>query len=303
MGVPSWQTCARWAAHPNLQSLASQLCSLPAGMFRSGCLTPSLKWGCYELMWLWQQGFAGWGFGLTQWTRGHSATERVTDEKAEASEVHGCVCVPVFVQVLLFHFVDNWTSVVFLSGRILGSGAFGKVVEGTAYGLSRSQPVMKVAVKMLKREFIRLNQWQTTVLNKVKDGSVAVLYLLNFVLGNNWQVGKVMERMIPKNLQSKEDTDSDRDWANSDGRLVDGWMHGWSVGLIMCDSHGCRLLFQPRHAPVRSRPWCLNWRSWLILDHISTLWTSWEHAPSQVNTAHTVLRYKANTCYEITVHA
>lgn len=39
------------------------------------------------------------------------------------------------------------------AGRILGSGAFGKVVEGTAYGLSRSQPVMKVAVKMLKREF------------------------------------------------------------------------------------------------------------------------------------------------------
>ncbi|KAM4808869.1 platelet-derived growth factor receptor alpha [Rhinophrynus dorsalis] len=35
-------------------------------------------------------------------------------------------------------------------GRILGSGAFGKVVEGAAYGLSRSQPVMKVAVKMLK---------------------------------------------------------------------------------------------------------------------------------------------------------
>ncbi|XP_072568564.1 platelet-derived growth factor receptor alpha [Paramormyrops kingsleyae] len=35
-------------------------------------------------------------------------------------------------------------------GRVLGSGAFGKVVEGMAYGLSRSQPVMKVAVKMLK---------------------------------------------------------------------------------------------------------------------------------------------------------
>ncbi|XP_076873224.1 platelet-derived growth factor receptor alpha isoform X2 [Brachyhypopomus gauderio] len=35
-------------------------------------------------------------------------------------------------------------------GRVLGSGAFGKVVEGTAYGLSRSQQVMKVAVKMLK---------------------------------------------------------------------------------------------------------------------------------------------------------
>ncbi|XP_034036396.1 platelet-derived growth factor receptor alpha [Thalassophryne amazonica] len=35
-------------------------------------------------------------------------------------------------------------------GRILGSGAFGKVVEGTTYGLSRSQPVMKAQLKMLK---------------------------------------------------------------------------------------------------------------------------------------------------------
>lgn len=43
--------------------------------------------------------------------------------------------------------------IVSRKGRILGSGAFGKVVEGTAYGLSRSQPVMKVAVKMLKRKF------------------------------------------------------------------------------------------------------------------------------------------------------
>lgn len=50
-----------------------------------------------------------------------------------AKELKVCVCVCV-------------------AGRVLGSGAFGKVVEGTAYGLSRSQPVMKVAVKMLKRE-------------------------------------------------------------------------------------------------------------------------------------------------------
>lgn len=46
-----------------------------------------------------------------------------------------------------------------LKGRILGSGAFGKVVEGTAYGLSRSQPVMKVAVKMLKRKFNTANHF------------------------------------------------------------------------------------------------------------------------------------------------
>uniref|UniRef100_A0A7M4FYV5 Platelet-derived growth factor receptor beta n=2 Tax=Crocodylus porosus TaxID=8502 RepID=A0A7M4FYV5_CROPO len=35
-------------------------------------------------------------------------------------------------------------------GRMLGSGAFGRVVEATAHGLSHSQSSMKVAVKMLK---------------------------------------------------------------------------------------------------------------------------------------------------------
>ncbi|XP_039630251.1 platelet-derived growth factor receptor beta [Polypterus senegalus] len=35
-------------------------------------------------------------------------------------------------------------------GRTLGSGAFGRVVEATAYGLSHSQSATKVAVKMLK---------------------------------------------------------------------------------------------------------------------------------------------------------
>ncbi|XP_057182615.1 platelet-derived growth factor receptor beta [Triplophysa rosa] len=37
-----------------------------------------------------------------------------------------------------------------LLGRTLGSGAFGRVVEATAYGLGRSQSTTKVAVKMLK---------------------------------------------------------------------------------------------------------------------------------------------------------
>ncbi|XP_030067489.1 platelet-derived growth factor receptor beta [Microcaecilia unicolor] len=37
-----------------------------------------------------------------------------------------------------------------LLGRTLGSGAFGRVVEATAHGLSHSQSTMKVAVKMLK---------------------------------------------------------------------------------------------------------------------------------------------------------
>lgn len=57
-----------------------------------------------------------------------------------------------FCRFLVFVCLISDSTVCLLLGRILGSGAFGKVVEGTAYGLSRSQPVMKVAVKMLKRK-------------------------------------------------------------------------------------------------------------------------------------------------------
>lgn len=39
-------------------------------------------------------------------------------------------------------------------GQVLGSGAFGKVVEAEAYGLEKDQQVTRVAVKMLKCEFI-----------------------------------------------------------------------------------------------------------------------------------------------------
>lgn len=41
----------------------------------------------------------------------------------------------------------------FLSaGKTLGAGAFGKVVEATAFGLGKEDSVLKVAVKMLKCE-------------------------------------------------------------------------------------------------------------------------------------------------------
>lgn len=36
---------------------------------------------------------------------------------------------------------------------MLGTGAFGKVVEATAYGLGTDEDITRVAVKMLKRKF------------------------------------------------------------------------------------------------------------------------------------------------------
>ena len=61
--------------------------------------------------------------------------------------------------VLQSHHTVATYFLVFLSiGKTLGAGAFGKVVEATAYGLIKSDAAMTVAVKMLKRKFL-----QTTV--------------------------------------------------------------------------------------------------------------------------------------------
>lgn len=46
----------------------------------------------------------------------------------------------------------DWHHALSFSGHTLGSGAFGRVVEATAYGLGHSQSTTKVAVKMLKCE-------------------------------------------------------------------------------------------------------------------------------------------------------
>lgn len=46
--------------------------------------------------------------------------------------------------------INSFVSVSIFLGKTLGSGAFGKVVEATAYGLSKADSVMTVAVKMLK---------------------------------------------------------------------------------------------------------------------------------------------------------
>lgn len=54
------------------------------------------------------------------------------------------------------HTSDTHFLVFPAKGKTLGAGAFGKVVEATAYGLIKSDAAMTVAVKMLKRKFCRL---------------------------------------------------------------------------------------------------------------------------------------------------
>lgn len=50
------------------------------------------------------------------------------------------------------NYYNKW-SIAFTSGQVLGAGAFGKVVQATAYGLVKDESFTRVAVKMLKRKF------------------------------------------------------------------------------------------------------------------------------------------------------
>lgn len=54
----------------------------------------------------------------------------------------------------MFSTYDGCYTLIFSvqAGKILGAGAFGKVVEATAYGLGKEDNVIRVAVKMLKGE-------------------------------------------------------------------------------------------------------------------------------------------------------
>lgn len=116
-------------------------------MFQPGWLTLSLKLGCDKLIQL-EVFLPGICFeSVIKGTVNHWKESQMREQKHAK-------CMDVFVCLSSFFcFYYKETVVASFTGRILGSGAFGKVVEGTAYGLSRSQPVMKVAVKMLKREF------------------------------------------------------------------------------------------------------------------------------------------------------
>ncbi|XP_044054971.1 mast/stem cell growth factor receptor kita isoform X2 [Siniperca chuatsi] len=62
-------------------------------------------------------------------------------------------------------------------GKTLGSGAFGKVVEATAYGLSKADSVMTVAVKMLK----------TSAHSTEKEALMSELKVLSY-LGNHMNI-------------------------------------------------------------------------------------------------------------------
>jgi fms-related tyrosine kinase 3 len=69
-------------------------------------------------------------------------------------------------QMFLWHFLFlgeslrcTYFSFIF-AGKVLGSGAFGKVMNATAYGISKTGVSIQVAVKMLKGTVLDMEQYQ-----------------------------------------------------------------------------------------------------------------------------------------------
>lgn len=169
------------------------------------------------------------------------------------------------------HTASYWAFLC-VSGRTLGSGAFGRVVEATAYGLSHSQSSIKVAVKMLKcKTFHRKTQssphtyscqtlWHQSHV-PVRTGS-----LLSF----SWTARPVWGAAKGSIKQS--------------GRNKSVW-----VGLVLSKcpfflpvSLLPPLSLQLQPGGARPRLWCQNWRSWVTWGLTSTLSTYWQLAPNMV---------------------
>lgn len=172
------------------------------------------------------------------------------------------------------HTVSYWAFLP-VSGRTLGSGAFGRVVEATAHGLSHSQSSIKVAVKMLKgKTFENSRNPQCTphmcscqTLWHQSHVPVRTESLLSFSWTARpvWGAAKGSIKQFGRNKWM---------WA----RLVlSQWPFFYFLSLSLLS-----LSIQLQPGGARPRLWCQNWRSWVTWGLTSTLSTYWQLAPNMV---------------------
>lgn len=168
------------------------------------------------------------------------------------------------------HTVSYW-AFLRVSGRTLGSGAFGRVVEATAHGLSHSQSSIKVAVKMLKGKTFEnsRNPQCTPHMHSCHQSHVPVrtesLLSFSWTARLVWGAAKGSIKQFGRNKWM---------WA----RLV---LSQWPFFHSLC-SPSFSLSLQLRPGGARPRLWCQNWRSWVTWGLTSTLSTYWQLAPNMV---------------------
>uniref|UniRef100_A0A3Q1GQ01 receptor protein-tyrosine kinase n=1 Tax=Acanthochromis polyacanthus TaxID=80966 RepID=A0A3Q1GQ01_9TELE len=147
-------------------------------------------------------------------------------------------------------------------GAVLGSGAFGKVVEATAYGLETDNKVTRVAVKMLKREswtlHLHLHLYPQLGLKDVRKSPMLMITeycshgdLLNFlrahaddIMASMLSVDDVEDEAFYKNMAAqngrlrRSDIQDDHTWVRPDlNSPVCGHTDSLSVSDLMRFSH------------------------------------------------------------------
>uniref|UniRef100_A0A8C6XX93 receptor protein-tyrosine kinase n=1 Tax=Naja naja TaxID=35670 RepID=A0A8C6XX93_NAJNA len=79
-----------------------------------------------------------------------------TNSFPEAFQIHIAICFNIndykciSMHAIKINFNKKIKDSIYFTGKVLGAGAFGKVIEATAFGLGKEDSVLKVAVKMLK---------------------------------------------------------------------------------------------------------------------------------------------------------
>lgn len=75
------------------------------------------------------------------------------------------------------------TGLLCLAGQVLGSGAFGKVVNATAYGISKAGDSVQVAVKMLKGT-LNCGRFLQAVIHSIDSKAEAVRNLFKYAFSS-----------------------------------------------------------------------------------------------------------------------
>lgn len=180
------------------------------------------------------------------------------------------------------HIPSYWASLC-VSGRTLGSGAFGRVVEATAYGLTHSQSSTKVAVKMLKCKSYNVKHSRKPC---VDHSRVPCEQLSNTVTSEQYSCehggsSSLLSFSLVASLVQVSANGSLRSLAGTQCALVQTCLV--LLPLYLPPSLSLSIQLQP--GGVRLRLWCQSWRSWVTWVLTSTSSTYLELVPNMVGTS------------------
>lgn len=180
-------------------------------------------------------------------------------------------------------------------GRTLGSGAFGRVVEATAYGLTHSQSSTKVAVKMLKckTQSAEAEKKAMCISSVNNRGPHALLSDIVAPAPYSCELRESSSPLSFSRVASPIHVSALRS-LNALAKTKCVLLWEFSVLLLLYLTLPCFCLsffpffsaaVQLRPGGARLRRWCQSWRSWATSVLTSTSSTCLELAPNTVSSS------------------